>query len=116
MLDHNVGAGANFNRIDTEDVGHDLKVPRIADLEQRRTRLDHGLAFLHDPQHHARYRRGDVPAFDWRVRTILVAGEQGLRLIDLVARRMILEFRGPKIAIGDPLFRPYPSPATGPAR
>ena len=103
MLDRNVRTGTNFNRIDTEHVSHDFEVARIADFQQRRARLDHRLALLHDPQHHAGYRRRDVPAFDRCVRAILIAGKQCFRLIDLVSRRMILEFRGPKIAIGNPL-------------
>jgi len=50
MLDYNVRTGANFNRIDTEYIGHDFEVAGIADFQERRAR--------------------DVPAFDRRVRTI----------------------------------------------
>ena len=42
--------------------------------------------------------------FGRRIRAVLDSGaSSALRLIEFVLRRMILEFRGPQIAIGDPL-------------
>ena len=70
LLFNSVRTGANYNRIDTEDIGHDFEVAGIADFQERLARLDRRLALLHDLQHHTGHRCRDVPAFDRRVRTI----------------------------------------------
>ncbi len=101
MLDGDLGARMDFDRIGAEHVDHDLEVARVADFENRRARLHDGFALLRHLEHQTRHRRGNRPAIGRRVAAGSILRQQGFRLIDLVRGGVILEFRSAQVALGD---------------
>ena len=93
MLDRHLSAGTNVDSVRAQYVNDDFKIARVPNLQQWRTGLDDGFAFLSNFQHDAGNRRSQVPAFGRQVGTIAVPSQHGSRLIQFMLRSMILKFR-----------------------